>query len=834
MITYYLFCKLASIAILVLYILNYKKTYNIFFSLIQVLIPLTSICTFCLCHSTDLEEALTLDNLIYLFMIYFFPLLLCGILEAFNYSLKKYIVASIFLFQSLLLAFIVMNTTSDIFPTNLFFSNAELVTANGISVLKKTYTPLFEALNVFCFLYLFAIVVSIIIYRKKKKICFSSSAIMIFIYGVIISVLFFILNMRSEYANIECFIEVAFQGVSIYIANLLSYHNIETYITNNNDSFIDSGFVVFDTNKKLVAFSEKIGDWFPEFNDLVIGKRISTAIGVTTRFTHWMDTLEDEGEDINDIVRADDISLKALGSIKIINRKKFYYFALSNYTAEERLLSIIGKDSENITKTFKQYLDPKLYNNIINDSNVASSGKEMTVAVMFADIRNFTSITENIESSLIIKILNMYLSLAENIIHKNGGILDKYIGDAVMAFWIDTGNGNAAYLASKTALEIKEAVTKLEDETYGEIYREIFFGIGLNYGKAILGDVGSDNLKNYTIIGDTVNTASRLENITPKNRIYVTEDFANKVKNSIGIKKVEESLRVKGKSNALIIYEITELKKNEFVENTNLIDNSNSSNSIFYVCGARGSYAVSGERFSKYGGDTTCFIIKQNKHAIVIDCGSGFSNAKPILKDCEKIDVLLTHMHYDHCIGLLNWDIFPKGIKPTFYGNFSKWNGENSISDLFRAPFWPIDLFKGKIVSITDKPIKLGDYEATFIDANHPNDSKAIYLTNRRKKMLVLADAENCDNIDEKYLKKLDYLVYDGMYDDTEYQNYVGWGHSTWQAGVRIAQKYNVGQLIITHHNVESTDNILAQREEQAKIMYPKTIFAKVDERIAL
>ena len=80
----------------------------------------------------------------------------------------------------------------------------------------------------------------------------------------------------------------------------------------------------------------------------------------------------------------------------------------------------------------------------------------------------------------------------------------------------------------------------------------------------------------------------------------------------------------------------------------------------FYVLGCRGSRPVSGVNCQQFGGATSCYIIKAGQHAVVLDCGTGLYQAEPYLKDCTQIDILLTHLHYDHILGLLDWSVFPE------------------------------------------------------------------------------------------------------------------------------------------------------------------------------
>ena len=150
-----------------------------------------------------------------------------------------------------------------------------------------------------------------------------------------------------------------------------------------------------------------------------------------------------------------------------------------------------------------------------------------------------------------------------------------------------------------------------------------------------------------------------------------------------------------------------------------------------------------------------------------------------------------------------------------------------------------VDMFyaKGKLIDVPndDTPIQICEnVSARFFDAPHPNFAKLVVLEISGKRICVLADSESYDGIPFKYIKGCDFLIYDGMFDDAEYIRNIGRGHSTWQEGVRLAQKTGVKQLIISHHNWESSDAVLIDREEKARLMYPATSFARVGEKFEI
>jgi len=248
------------------------------------------------------------------------------------------------------------------------------------------------------------------------------------------------------------------------------------------------------------------------------------------------------------------------------------------------------------------------------------------------------------------------------------------------------------------------------------------------------------------------------------------------------------------------------------------------------MLGCRGSFTVCAPRFVEFGGLTNCSIIKCGTHALVLDCGTGLYEARDILSDCTKIDVLLSHVHYDHCLGLLDFGVFPKTAQLNFYGNFSEWKGEKTINELFAAPFWPVDMTWGNMNQDPSFGQTIdfdGDFEVTFFRSKHPNGAVIFVIKAGGKKFCIMVDCELSDSLPFDNLAGCDLLMYDGMYGDDEYEAHKGFGHSTWQEGCRLASKAKVLKLVVTHHNPLRSDKELLEIEALAKKIFPETVFAR-------
>ena len=206
---------------------------------------------------------------------------------------------------------------------------------------------------------------------------------------------------------------------------------------------------------------------------------------------------------------------------------------------------------QQIKKQFEHYLDPRQIKRLQDNPDLLKLGGEKKEATfLFTDVRGFTSLSEKLPPEEVTKIMNKALTIQSDAVQKHGGMVDKYIGDAMMAIFnapIDLPEHRSA--AVETALEIKENMKKAD--------LGIDIGIGINTGTAVIGNMGSDTRFDYSAIGDCVNTAARLESATKE----VGKDILIGYSTAINCKfklKLLKPISVKGKSQKLSIYTIQE------------------------------------------------------------------------------------------------------------------------------------------------------------------------------------------------------------------------------------------------------------------------------------
>jgi adenylate cyclase len=218
------------------------------------------------------------------------------------------------------------------------------------------------------------------------------------------------------------------------------------------------------------------------------------------------------------------------------------------------------REKRKIRKTFSQYLSPGVIGLIEKDPQkyIRPGGEVKDLTVMFSDIRDFTSLSEGLTPDELVHLLNQYLSAMTDILFANLGTLDKYIGDAIMAFWGSPyPQQDHARSACRCALEMVKGLDKLNREWESEGRRPIAIGIGLNTGPVNVGNMGSDKRLAWTVMGDNVNLASRLEGMTKqyRSRVIISEGTYNQVSDQFVAREVDR-IRVKGKKQPVVIYEL--------------------------------------------------------------------------------------------------------------------------------------------------------------------------------------------------------------------------------------------------------------------------------------
>lgn len=221
-----------------------------------------------------------------------------------------------------------------------------------------------------------------------------------------------------------------------------------------------------------------------------------------------------------------------------------------------------GKEKRKIKNILGQYVSPAILSTVLEKNKdgylKAEIGTREILTIFFSDIRDFTTISEKYSVEEVVGILNTYLSRMVSIIFSNEGTLDKFIGDAIVAFWgAPVRIQDHHYKAVITGLQMKEALRTYNQENIGRGLPELKIGIGIHTGEVILGNIGSEQKLDYTVIGDNVNLASRLEGLTKiyKCPVLISQDTYDHVQKDI-ICRMVDYVKVRGRDRPVKIYEV--------------------------------------------------------------------------------------------------------------------------------------------------------------------------------------------------------------------------------------------------------------------------------------
>lgn len=222
-----------------------------------------------------------------------------------------------------------------------------------------------------------------------------------------------------------------------------------------------------------------------------------------------------------------------------------------------------NKEKKKIKGTFSRYLAPSIVNDLLkNPDKVRLGGEKKNITVFFSDVRDFTSISEKLTPEQLTYCLNKYMTMMTDTLFEHQGTLDKYIGDAMVAYWgAPVDLENHPYWAIKGAIQMIERLPAINEEFKKEGFPTFKHGIGLNTGECSVGNMGSNQIFSYTALGDNMNLGARLESLC---KFYgVQLNISEYTKNAIPAELAREftfrtldKVKVKGKENAVTIYEV--------------------------------------------------------------------------------------------------------------------------------------------------------------------------------------------------------------------------------------------------------------------------------------
>ncbi len=208
-------------------------------------------------------------------------------------------------------------------------------------------------------------------------------------------------------------------------------------------------------------------------------------------------------------------------------------------------------------RLFERMVSPAVINQL-DPNSLQLGGKRAYITTLFADVRGFTHFSEQVSPEELVSILNRYLAAAAEAVLDEEGTIDKFMGDAVMA-WFNAPipQPDHTLRAVRAALRLRERIAALHAETPPETH--LGFGVGIHYGDAVLGLIGTEKRLEYTAIGDSVNTAKRIQENAARNQIVISQTAYEQIKDKVWVKTLEP-IQAKGKAEPLKVYEVVGLK----------------------------------------------------------------------------------------------------------------------------------------------------------------------------------------------------------------------------------------------------------------------------------
>jgi class 3 adenylate cyclase/HAMP domain-containing protein len=354
-------------------------------------------------------------------------------------------------------------------------------------------------------------------------------------------------------------------------------HGLQTAVIGGEKRIFKSFyFSPFDWH---ILISEKEDVFFQDANNITLqtifassitaGLAIFLLILITRRLTNpmkrivqTMNTIIDTADLSSrvDVEYNDETGVLAHSFNKMTEELDRAYFQIKRYAFDAVLA---GKKEERIRQIFQKYVPNDVIERFFASPEKMLVGDNRKLSILFSDIRSFTTISESLAPDDLVNSLNRYFSGQVDIIYNRNGIVDKYIGDAIMAFWgAPEKHEDDALQSVLSGIEMLDAVAKFNENQRKLGKCEFYIGIGLNYGEVTVGNIGSERKMDYTVIGDAVNLASRMEGLTKTyhSDLLISESLfeeLRKVSPNSGLSyRLLDTVAVKGKTKGIKIFTV--------------------------------------------------------------------------------------------------------------------------------------------------------------------------------------------------------------------------------------------------------------------------------------
>ena len=536
-----------SIVFTVLYVYMWHKHFNVNLSLIFVFVPLAAFGYVFKSQAVVLEEYILAQKIIYLGGCFLLLFITWNVFEMCKIQIPKWI--KLLLVCASMVVYLSVMTIGE---SPLFYKEISAVWGGDGLIVSKTYGPwhsVFYVLVMGCFISSFtAIIYSFI----KKKDVPRITVMMLFIPEFVTVVFFFGEKIVGNKMELAPFGYVIAQFVYLLIAHRTTMYDISDTSIESIVETGDTGFISLDSKMRYLGSNRTAVDIFEGFENLRIDQSIKSDASLAGIFLPWIDAFStDENNDKFYYKKGERIYLVDVNYLFDAGKKRGFQFVISDDTQNQKYIEVINRynadlerDVEKKTKEIIQINDifgknvsPQIRDYLLK-GNIHLGGEKLFATVMFCDIRGFTTLSENMPSEKVVQLLNEYFTGLEKCIARHNGVINKYIGDAVMAlFGVPIPSERHELDAFLAAKDMKSALVEMNESFAAKGLPALRFGIGLHSGTLLAGNIGTETRMEYTVIGDTVNTASRIEGLCKnyKTDLLVSETTAEALMKKHGV-----------------------------------------------------------------------------------------------------------------------------------------------------------------------------------------------------------------------------------------------------------------------------------------------------------
>lgn len=313
---------------------------------------------------------------------------------------------------------------------------------------------------------------------------------------------------------------------------------------------IGSGVITIDTSGTISMFNHAAERILGLTSQKVLQKSYRQALAALAGIDKMVEQVKNHGGQYN--MEVDTTAPRKAG----VSTLNMTFSRLRDVQQESSGVVVVLDDisEKKRVESLRRYLPPALVDQV-RGLEVAQRPQRRRISVMFADVRGFTTLSEIMEPEKLIEVINGYFAVAATAINRYEGVIDKYMGDAIMAEFNTTLNPQVNHVerAVRTALMIQS-----ELEAYHVVLpadRRLYFGIGLHAGEAVAGNVGTHFRKDYTVLGDAVNTAKRLQEISEPNQIIISQAVYDSVKTWVEVKPLGPQ-QLKNRQEPIVVYQL--------------------------------------------------------------------------------------------------------------------------------------------------------------------------------------------------------------------------------------------------------------------------------------